>query len=375
VTRPKSPRVPVSAPRVGEKEVRLVARAIREGWVSSRGPFVDAFERRFSRWIGTSSGISTSSGTTALHLALAALEIGPGDEVILPDFTMVACANAVLYSGARPVFVDVDPQTWTIAPELVARKINARTRAIMPVHLYGHPAEMDSLIRIARTASLPLVEDAAEAHGATYRGKKVGGLGALGCFSFYSNKVITTGEGGMVVTNSRRLADRARSLRDLAYAHELRDYHHQELAFNYRLTNLQAALGLAQLSQAAKFIRHRRECTRIYSDLLSSSEGLQLPMQAPWARSVYWMYTVRVRGGGARRLRLMKALAHRGIETRVGFWPMHRQPFLSRFVSPSDRFPVSDALGRESLSLPSGNGISAAEVERVAMAVRAALRE
>ncbi len=375
VKRLPRPHIPISEPQIGAEEARLVAQAVHGGWVSSRGPFVDRFEGRFARWIGSRHAIATTSGTTALHLALAALGIGPGDEVLVPDYTMVACANAVLYTGARPVFADVDPEHWTLTAESVAEKLHPRTRAILPVHLYGHPAPMDELLAIARERDLAVVEDAAEAHGATYRGTRVGGIGTIGCFSFYSNKLITTGEGGAVVTRSSRLARRARALRDLAFAHAVRDYRHSELGYNYRMTNLQAALGLAQLRQVRRFIHHRREAARLYSDLLSNANGIRLPKEASWARGVYWMYTVRIEGGTRRRARVMRALARRGIETRVGFWPLHRQPFLRRYARVTDRFPVSDRLGREALSLPSGNGISLTTIERVARTLRNVLRE
>jgi perosamine synthetase len=366
--------VPVSTPRIGAEDIRLVTRSLREGWLSSRGPYVEQFERRFARWVGGRFGISTSSGTTALHLALAALGVGPGDRVILPDFTMVACVDAVLYTGATPVFADVDPDYWTLSAELAAPLVTGVTRAIMPVHLYGHPADMDPLLRLSRERSLDVIEDAAEAHGTLYRGHRVGALGSAGCFSFYSNKLLSTGEGGMLVSRDPRVAARAYSLRDLAFAHRERDYHHSTVGFNYRLTSLQSALGLGQLGRIEEHIRHRRACARVYHDVLEGVRGLTLPPEAPWARSVYWMYTVRVRRGPRVRRAVMRALARRGVESRVGFWPLHRQPFCRKFVPRSARFPVSDALGRETLSLPSGNGTRTEDVEYAAQALRDILR-
>ncbi len=362
--------VPVSTPRIGREDIRLVTQSLREGWLSSRGPYVERFERAFARWVRARYGVSTSSGTTALHLALAALGIGRGDEVILPDFTMVACVDAVLYTGATPVFADVDPECWTISPEQASAVLTRATRAIMPVHVYGHSADMDPLLRLGRERSLSLVEDAAEAHGTLYRGLRVGSLGTAGCFSFYSNKLLSTGEGGMVVTRDARVAESARSLRDLAFAHPDRDYHHARVGFNYRLTSLQSALGLGQLGRIEDHIRHRRACAKIYREILSGVRGITLPEEAPWTRSVFWMYTVRVRGGPRVRKRTMQALARRGVETRVGFWPLHRQPFCRRFVRRTARFPVSDALGRETMSLPSGNGTSTEDVEYSARALR-----
>ncbi|HEX9341902.1 MAG TPA: DegT/DnrJ/EryC1/StrS family aminotransferase [Thermoplasmata archaeon] len=365
----------MSAPSVGPEELKLVTEAIESGWISSRGPFLTEFESAFARYVRGREGVATTSGTTALHLAFAALRIKPGDEVIVPDFTIVACANAVLYGGATPVFADVDPITWTLDPADVERKITRRTKAIMPVHLYGHPADMDPLRRLARERGLAVVEDAAEAHGALYRGTPVGSIGTAGCFSFYSNKILTTGEGGMVVTRSKALADRARRLRDLAFAHPNRDYQHAEVAYNYRMTNVQAAIGLAQLRRIDAFVEHRRACARIYADRLDGIDGLTLPAEASWARNVYWMYTVLVPGGAARRARIARRLAASGVESRVSFWPLHRQPFLRAGRGARGRFPVTDDLARRGLSLPSGNGITEAMAATAAEAMRQALRD
>jgi perosamine synthetase len=366
--------VPASAPSIGDRERALVDRALREGWISSRGPYVDAFEGRFARWVGVPHGVATTSGTTALHLALAALGVGPGDEVIVPDFTMVACVDAVLYTGATPVFADVDADSWTIDPAEVERLATPRTRAVMPVHLYGHPADMDPIREVARARRFAIVEDAAEAHGSTYRGRRVGALGTVGCFSFYSNKLLTTGEGGMLVTAQGGLAERARSLRDLAFATRERDYRHSSVGFNYRLTNIQAAIGLGQLARLPESIRHRVRCARIYAEVLAGVPGIALPMVAGWAHSVFWMYTVRVLGGAKARERLVREMRRRGVESRVGFWPLHRQPFCARYGRPGQRWPVSTRLGLETLSLPSGNGISEEQVRIAAAAARDSLR-
>lgn len=367
-------RVPVSSPRLGRAERSYVIRALRDGWISSRGPYVEEFETRFAKRVGSAIGVSTTSGTSALHLALAALGVGPGDEVVIPDFTMIACVNAVIYTGAKPVFVDVNPQTWTMEAKHVEPKLTERTAAIMPVHIYGHPADMAPLLRLARNHGIPVIEDAAEAHGSLYRGHTVGSIGDVGCFSFYSNKLMTTGEGGMLVTRSRKIEKSARSLRDLCFARSTRDYHHSRLGFNYRMTNLQAAVGLAQLERLDSSIRHHRDCANLYSEVLSELPGIVLPEEASWARSVFWMYTIRVKGGGARRRRLMRELASRGIETRVGFWPLHSQPFCATFVSDQESFPVSDRLGTETLSLPSGNGISRSDVHYVARSLKDILK-
>jgi perosamine synthetase len=363
--------IPVSAPLLGREELDLVSTAFHEGWISSRGRFLGEFEAGFSRFVEGRFGVATTSGTTALHLALVALRIGPGDEVILPDCTMVACLDAVLYTGATPVLVDVDPVTWTLDPGKVEDAITSRTRAIMPVHLYGHPAEMDRLMKLARSYELKVVEDAAEAHGALFRGTKVGAIGDVGCFSFYTNKIITTGEGGMLVTRHAGLADRARKLRDLAYATEKRDYHHSEMAFNYRMTNIQAAVGVAQLKRITEFIKHRRACARVYTEMLEGVEGILPPSEAPWAKSVYWMYTPLITRGQQARRRLMERLKQKMIDSRVAFWPLHKQPFAPRRYRGSSQFRVSDRIGDTGVNLPSGNGITEEMVRHVGRVIRA----
>ena len=366
--------IPVCVPSYGEREAASAARAVREGWVTSDGPYVRQFEERFSRVVHASHGVATSSGTAALHVSLAALGIGPGDEVIVPDFTMVACLDTVLYVGATPVFVDVDPETWTLDLRATEAAITAKTRAIMPVHIYGHPVEMDGLRRIARAHDIAIVEDAAEAHGSEFRGTPVGALGDLGCFSFYATKVISTGEGGMVVTRSARLARRTERLHELAYASESRNYRHTEVGFNYRLTDVQAAVGLAQLDRLSEFVRHRRRCARIYREAFEGVEGLRFQDEASWAKSAYWVFTVLLPGGAALRTRVATELLRRGVSTRVAFWPLHRQPFAPRPNGTRNGFPVSDRLGQSGLTLPFGNGISESTIADVADTVRSVVR-
>lgn len=369
----RTPKIPIYTPSFGRRERELTARVVREGWITSDGPYVTAFERQFSRYVGAPYGVAVTNGTAALHVGLAALGIGPGDEVIIPDATMVSCMDVVLYTGATPVFVDVDPGTWTIDPDLVERAITPKTRAIMPVHTYGHPAEMDRLLRIGRAHDVAIIEDAAEAHGSTYRGKRVGALGDLGCFSFYASKIVSTGEGGMVVTRNRKLAERTERLHELAYESVVRNYRHTEVGFNYRLTDLQAAVGLAQLERLPKFLRRRRECVAVYAEVLGGIEGLTVQSEASWARSAYWAYTVLVHGGEARRKRVMAALQEKGIASRVAFWPMHRQKFAPGAGDGTGNFPVADRIGIEGMSLPFGNGISLDSVREVAERLRSAL--
>jgi perosamine synthetase len=370
----RDPPIPVYVPSFGDHETSMVSRAAREGWITSHGPYVQRFERRFTRFVRGEFGIATSSGTAALHVALAALEVGPGDEVIVPDFTMVACLDAVLYTGASPVLVDVDPGTWTLDVDLTEQAVTPRTKAIMPVHVYGHPVDMDPLRRVAQRHRLAIVEDAAEAHGSEYRGTPVGALGDLGCFSFYSNKIIATGEGGMVVTRSARLAEKVERLHELAYESESRNYRHTGVGFNYRLTDLQAAVGLAQLDRLREFVRHRRRCARIYREVLESVEGVELQAEASWAKSAYWTFTILLKGGSTQRDQVAAELLRQRVGSRVAFWPLHRQSFVAKRGLSEGRFEVSDRLGEGGLTLPFGNGITEETVSEVAHAVRSAAR-
>jgi perosamine synthetase len=335
------------------------------GWISSIGEYVDRFESLFARFCGADHAIATANGTVALHLALAALDLGPGDEVLVPGLTFVATANAVTYTGATPVLVDVDRVTWTIDPEDAARKITARTRAIIPVHLYGHPANLDALRALATRHDLRVVEDAAQAHGARYNGARVGALGDVGTFSFYGNKVLTTGEGGMVVTNDQAIARRARLLRGQALDPDRR-YYHAEVGFNYRLTNLQAAIGCAQLEHADAILRRRAELAAAYDARLADVPGLGFQPVAPWATPICWMYSVVIDETtfGMTRDEVADALRARGIETRPFFVPLHDLPPYR-----TTPLPVSAALGRSGINLPSGNTLAATDIDLVCAAL------
>jgi perosamine synthetase len=354
-------------------ELRYVSECIRTNWVSSAGPFVARFEREFSSAMGASHGVACSSGTAALHLALGALGIGPGDEVVLPAFTMIATPNAVAYLGARPVLVDAEPETWNLDPRRLPDALGPRTRAIVVVHTYGHPADMDPILALARERGIAVVEDAAEAHGAVYRGRPVGGLGDAAAFSFYGNKIVSTGEGGMVTTRRAELAAAARSLRDMAFSQE-RHFWHERLGFNYRMTNLQAAVGVAQTERLAELVERRRRHALMYTERLSGVPGLVLPPERPDVVNVFWMYGLRVQPAfGRSRDELRAFLAERGIETRGFFVPIHAQP-IYRDAFRGQRFPEAEALAREGLYLPSGALLSEREIDWVAESVRAALR-
>jgi perosamine synthetase len=330
-------------------EKTYVLDCLNTGWISGSGPYVRRFEERFADYCGCRHAVAVANGTVALHLALVALSVGPGDEVIVPDLTYIASANAVNYCGAIPVFADVTTDTWTIDPIDVARKITPATRVVMAVHLYGHPAEIDPLHALTQQHDLVLMEDAAEAHGAEYRGRRTGALGTLATFSFFGNKIITTGEGGMVTTDDDDLAQQMRLLRGQGMD-PARRYWFPVVGYNYRLTNVQAAIGLAQLERIEWFVERRRQVAAWYQEHLADSD-LTLPGEASWAKNVFWLYSVCV-PAGIDRDELILQLDRDGIESRPFFHPLHRLPPYFD-ASGDDAFPISTDLARRGLSLPS----------------------
>jgi perosamine synthetase len=342
--------VPIWEPWLGPKERVLLNECLTTRWVSSQGRFVGEFERAFAGYCGVKHGVATTNGTAALHLALACLGIGPGDEVIVPALSFVGTANPVMYCGATPVFVDSVPDTWNLDPSAVEKAVTRKTRAIIAVHLYGHAAHMDELLTIARRHGLHVIEDACEAHGGEYRGAKLGSLGTIGCFSFYANKVITTGEGGMLITNNGAIAEKARLLRDHGMSKK-RKYWHSQIGYNYRMTNLQAALGVAQIERIERVLVRKRRQARLYNSLLREVPGITVPREATWARHIYWLYTVLIEGRyKLSRKKLMKALALRGVETRPMFYPITTMP---PYRNGNHRFPVAERISKRGLSLPS----------------------
>lgn len=359
-------RIPVCSPEIREKEVEYVAQCVRSGWISSIGECVTAFEEKFARYCGCKFGVATNSGTSALHLALASLDLKRGDEVIIPTFTMIATPNAVTYTGAKPVLVDAEPDTWNMDVSELEEKISRRTKAIIPVHTYGHPVDMNPLLEIAKEHDLYVIEDAAEAHGAEYFGKRTGGLGDIGCFSFYANKIITTGEGGMLVTDNREVAEKAKWLEAHAFGRHGRHFYHEALGFNYRMSALQASLGLAQLERIDEFVSRRRSNAKLYNSLLSSLEHrVTLPPEASWAKNVYWMYSILIEEGfGLSRNELMEKLGQQGIETRTFFYPIHVQPIYAALFDPIG-YPVAASLSEKGVNLPSGNSLTPSEIEQV----------
>jgi perosamine synthetase len=367
---PQSPdMIPVSEPLLGEEELDNIVDALKSGWISSKGRFIPEFEHGFAQYCGVKHGIATSNGTVALHLALSALGIGPGDEVIVPTLTFIATANAVRYTGARPVFVDSHPDYWCIDPAKVEEAVTANTKAIVPVHLYGHPCDMDAIMETAKRRRLLVIEDAAEAHGAQYKGKKVGSFGDVACFSFFGNKILTTGEGGMCLTDNAELAQKMRILKDHGMNPDKR-YWHDVVGFNYRMTNMQAAVGVAQLEKVDRLVEKKRQIADWYAEELKPLEQRGLvkpPPEMPWATAVYWMYSVLIEAGfGVQRDTLIQELARGGIETRPLFYPIHTMPPYGK----NETFPVAEALSGKGISLPSGMRLTRENVETIASYLR-----
>lgn len=365
-------KIPVCTPALDGREAEYVAECLRGTWISSMGEFIGRFERSFAGIVGAPHAVACNSGTSALHLAFESLGIGPGDEVIIPSFTLVVSANTVLWAGATPVLVDVRPDTWCIDPRRIEERITPRTKAIVAVHMYGHPCDMDAIMQIAARHGLHVIEDAAQAHGATYRGRMCGSIGDVGCFSFYANKILTTGEGGMVVTRHQAVADRAALLRNQAFGPER--FVHHDVGFNYRMTNVQAAIGLAQCERFRHKVDRKLEIARRYRDLLDGVAGLEQPVELPSCRNVYWMYgLVLTDEFGATKDEVRDRLADLGVETRSFFIPIHRQPVFQgqnpRWPDLRGDYPISDRLGRNGFYLPTGPGLTEADQRYVVEAL------
>jgi perosamine synthetase len=348
--------IPIMEPSLSGNELEYVTECIKTNWISSQGAFVRKFEAVFGTYCGVPNALAVSNGTVALHLGLAALGIGPGDEVIVPDLTFAASINAVIYTGATPVIVDVDHATWTLDPAQLEAKVTGRTKAIMPVHLYGHPCHMQEIMAVARRHGLFVIEDCAEAIGSTYDGQIVGSFGDVAAFSFFGNKTITTGEGGMVLCRDKAMHDRAKRLRDHGMSPAKR-YWHDEVGFNYRMTNIQGAIGVAQMERVQDFIGIKQDLAARYGACLSNYAGITLPPREPWASNTFWLYTIIVEPGhGVTRDDLMAKLLLNGVETRPVFYPLHEMPPYAGYA-PGD-YPVATHLSRNGMSLPSSVTLS-----------------
>ncbi len=367
--------IPVNQPLLNGREKELLQECIDTGWISSDGPFVAEFERRFAAFIGVGHGIAVCNGTAALEAALYAAGIGKGDEVIMPSFTIISCALAAIRLGAVPVLVDVEPETWNMDVSQIEDRITPRTRAIMPVHIYGHPVNMDPLMTIAAKHGLMVVEDAAEVHGAEYRGRRCGSIGHVSAFSFYANKIVTTGEGGMVLTSDPEMAERARSYRNLCFRPEKRFYH-TEIGYNFRMTNIQAALGVAQMERIDEFIGIKRRLGEYYRERLSTLNGIKCQVEKPWAKTVYWMYCIELDQKLGTAQDLMERLGRKGIGTRPFFLGLHEQPaFHDLGLFKGERYPVTERIARQGLYLPSGLTLAESQIDEVVMAVREILAD
>lgn len=359
--------IPVNRPALNGNEINYVNQALEDGWISD-GPFLKKFEDEFSKSVNRDYGISVSNGTAALYVALQALEIGPGDEVILPTHTIISCIMAVLNVGATPVLVDMELDTWNMDCELIESKITKKTKALMAVHIFGHPCDMDKIEEIVAKYNLFLIEDAAEMAGQFYREKPCGSFGHISTFSFYANKVITTGEGGMVLTDNPSLAERCKYIKNLCF-NDKRRFVHEELGNNFRMTNIQAAIGCAQLEQKTKFVEHKREIGRIYTEILSSSTIIECQKRnTSYSENIYWVFGILISEKiNLEAKELMDLLGKSGVGTRPFFWPLHKQPVLNKMgFFKNESYPVADSFSTRGLYLPSGTGITLDEVRESA---------
>ena len=355
--------IPIMEPTLGGNELKYVTDCIATNWISSQGCYVKNFEQKFASYHGAAHALTTTSGTTALHLALVALGIGSGDEVIVPDLTFGASANTVIHAGGTPVFVDVTEDYWNIDPAKIAEAITPRTKAIMPVHLYGHPCDMDPIMELAIKHGLHVIEDCAEALGARYKGRLVGTFGDVGCFSFFSNKVITTGEGGMVLINSTKLNNEMQLWRDHGMTKEKR-YWHLVPGFNFRMTNVQAAIGVAQMEQIDSFIARRKKIASLYTNFFKNIPGITLPPKMSWADNIFWLYSILIDENvcNVSRDNLMQGLKQEGLETRPLFPPLHNQP---PFPKTQKAFPVSSKIAFQGMSLPYSHELKEEDIDQI----------
>jgi perosamine synthetase len=368
--------VPVNEPLLCGNEKKYLLECIESGWISSEGPFVKRFEREFAARVGRRFGVAVSSGTAALQVAVSALGIGPGDEVIMPTFTIISCAAAIVRTCASPVLIDSDPVTWNMDVSQIEDKITPKTKAIMVVHIYGLPVDMGPVLKLAQKYNLKIIEDAAEAHGLTYRGKFCGSFGDVSIFSFYPNKLVTTGEGGMIVTDDEEIANRCRSLRNLCFQQDRR-FVHRQLGWNFRMTNLQAALGVAQLEKLQEFVAIKRQMGKKYTQLLADVNCIQLPAErTEYAENIYWVYgVVLTKEVDFDAKEAMKRLAERKVGTRPFFWPIHEQPvFKKTGMFERENYPVAEKLARRGFYVPSGLALTELQIEYVVECLKEILK-
>lgn len=360
-------KIPVANAVLNGNEKKYVMDCLDSSWISSNGKYIVEFERKFARFCKSDYAISCCNGTVSLHLALLGNNVGVNDEIIMPTLTYIATANSVRYCGARPVFVDSDPETWNIDPSKIEEKITPNTKGIIVVHLYGHPVEMDPVLKIASRHDLFIIEDAAEAHGAMYKNKIVGSLGDCASFSFYGNKIITTGEGGMVVTNNKKMAEKIRTLKGQG-VDSTRRYWHPVIGYNYRMTNIEAAIGLAQLEKIEWHLKRRREIADLYHKHLKNLQNyIQLPIEKKWAHHAYWMYSILLKDSvSLSRDEFMNRLQKEGIETRPVFYPMH---ILPPHKEKRGKYPVAEKIASRGINLPTHGSLTEGDIKYISKTV------
>jgi len=364
----------VNEPIIEQDEISNVMRCLNTGWISSAGSFIEEFENRWAGFCGMKYGVAVCNGTAALEIAVRCLDLEPGSEVILPSFTIISCIQAIINCRLKPVLVDCEPDTWCMDVGQVEEKITSRTKAIMPVHMYGHPVDMDPLLNLARRHGLYIIEDAAEVHGGEYKGRKCGGMGDISCFSFFANKIITTGEGGMLLTNNSVFAHRARQIRNLCFEPGRR-FVHRTLGYNFRMTNIQAAIGLAQVSRINQLVVKKISVGSYYLSQLRSVAGIQLPVQRSWAKNVYWMFGfILQEETGETGETFAAKMREIGVETRPFFLGMHQQPvFVEQGLFDGEEYPVTDRISRMGIYIPTGLNLTEKIQDEVVEAVKSVL--
>ncbi|HKY69446.1 MAG TPA: DegT/DnrJ/EryC1/StrS aminotransferase family protein [Gammaproteobacteria bacterium] len=368
--------IPVNTPLFSGNEKKYLMECIDSGWISSEGPFVEEFEKTFSKKVNRKFGVAVCNGTAALEVAVEALGLGSGSEVILPSFCIISCILAITRAGLTPVLVDCDPHTWNMDPNKIESKISSRTRAIMVVHTYGLPVDMAPILSIAQKHDLKIIEDAAQMHGQNYRNTPCGSFGDISIFSFYPNKHITTGEGGMVLTDDPKLKEKCQSLRNLCFEPERR-FWHESLGFNYRMSNLQAAVGVAQLEQLDNFVKKKREMGAFYYNALKNIGSLQFPLpKTPYAENIYWVFGMVLKNPKIQMKDVIQKLSKMGIGTRPFFWPMHKQPVFQKMGwFEGESYPVSENLGLHGFYIPSGLGLAREDQDQVIDALQEVFKD
>lgn len=367
--------IPVNEILLDGNEKKYLLECIETGWISSEGPFIKEFEQKFAAMVNRKHGIAVTNGTAAIDATIDALDIGPGDEVIMPTFTIISCINQIIRCGATPVLVDSDPFNWNMDVTQIESKITSKTKAIMIVHIYGLPVDIDPVLDIAKRYGLKIIEDAAEMHGQTYKGQPCGSFGDISTFSFYPNKHVTTGEGGMIVTDNDDLAEACRSLRNLCFQPQKR-FVHERLGWNLRMTNMQAALGLAQLERLDDFVNKKRLMGQYYTELLKDLPDIQLPLVSTnYAENIYWVYgLVLNESSGLDSKEVMRRLAMKEIGTRPFFYPMHQQPILKRMnFFKGEHYPIAERLHRQGFYIPSGLALNHSQIKRCVNALKEVL--